>query len=44
MGIPAKITAGKSTTKGAPTVKAGPSQTAKIVNPKSKGTIGRSGG
>lgn len=34
MGASNKIRTGKSTTSGKPTVKAGPSQTAKIVAPK----------
>lgn len=38
--ISGKIRTGKATTVGKPTVKAGPSQTAKIVTPKSTGKPG----
>ncbi len=44
MGIGQKIITGKSSTQGKPTVKAGASQTAKIVTPKSSGVSGKSGG
>lgn len=37
VGIAGKIRTGASTTKGKPTIKAGPSQTAKIVTTKRKG-------
>lgn len=43
MGISGKILTGKATTKGSPTIKAGPSQTAKIVKAK-PGVAGKSGG
>ena len=44
MGVGHKIATGKSTSQGKPTVKAGPSQTAKIVTPRSSGTVGKKGG
>lgn len=44
MGISQKIRTGKSTPPGKPTIKAGPSQTAKIVTPKSKAEVGKKGG
>lgn len=43
MGISSKIRTGKSSTSGKPTVKSGPSQTAKIVTPKSTGKHGVGG-
>lgn len=41
MGVSHKIIVGASTTKGKPTIKEGPSQTAKIVTPKKTGKSGR---
>lgn len=44
MGVSRKIITGKASPKGKPEDKAGPSQTAKIVTPKSKGEPGKKGG
>jgi hypothetical protein len=44
MGISGKILTGKSSNSGKPVAKAGPSQTAKVVTPKSKGVSGSKGG
>lgn len=43
MGASQKIRTGKSTPQGKPTVKKGPSQTAKITTPKRQGKIGECG-
>lgn len=43
VGVSGKIRVGASSTKGKPVVKAGPSQTAKIVTPKHSGAAGKGG-